>query len=298
MNKHAFFLSGKSSGSSIFQRELLQHPDVSAVQATEHTEHETLYWVKAASVLGIPERHFYRGKCPYPSALCERALKNMLRRNAPDFSPKGDSRSWIYSGWDAMIDQHHPVFFEKSPHHLEQWPALMTFLDYFRQDRRDVVFIAMVRNPMAVIYSTFTRWHSDLYARQFWWMQAYSNLLTAMQLIPSEKFLLLRYEDFIEAPKDTLDNVCQFLGISRPTDLGINVHERSANKWVEDKAFTFQLDPIIERFASQFGYTKEELHNPINGKVARTPSRLAWAKWKVKSTVGKIKSRRKPISDW
>lgn len=298
MNRHIFFLSGKSSGSSIFQRELLRHPEIISVAATEHTEHETLYWVKAASVLGFPERHFYQSKCPYPHQYCEEALKKMLQRNASGFKPEGNARDWIYDGWDAMIDHNGPIFFEKSPHHLEQWPALMTFLDYYQQQRRDVVFIAMVRNPMAVIYSTFTRWHSDLFSRQYWWMQAYSNLLTAKQMIPSEKLLLLRYEDFIEAPQITLHEVCKFLDIGDSTELGSTVHGKSGNKWAADQSFTFQLDPIVESFASQFGYTKEQMHNPIEGKTAQSPSRFAWAKWKLKSTLGKIKSRRKPISEW
>ncbi len=48
-------LSIKSSGSSACQNLLSKFSQVSYVPKTRHFENETLYWTKAASVLGLPQ---------------------------------------------------------------------------------------------------------------------------------------------------------------------------------------------------------------------------------------------------
>ena len=62
----AMILSDKSSGSSMLQRELAKHPDIRTVGWTRHNENETLYWNKAAIVLGMPHEDLYRSELPMP----------------------------------------------------------------------------------------------------------------------------------------------------------------------------------------------------------------------------------------
>jgi len=53
--KSVFLLSDKASGSSALQVELLQHPKINIVEKTRHYQNETLYWNKAAALLGMPQ---------------------------------------------------------------------------------------------------------------------------------------------------------------------------------------------------------------------------------------------------
>ena len=71
-------LSDKSSGSSMLQRELARHPEVNVVRWTRHQENETLYWNKAAIVMGLPHENLYRSVLPMPPAQARDQLVEFL----------------------------------------------------------------------------------------------------------------------------------------------------------------------------------------------------------------------------
>ena len=60
-----FILSVKSSGSSILQRILAESLSGRLVEKTTHSENETLYWTKAASVLGLPQIQMENSQVPF-----------------------------------------------------------------------------------------------------------------------------------------------------------------------------------------------------------------------------------------
>src|SRR5262245_11548349 len=110
-------LSTKSAGSSAVQTLLCQFGGARHVQHTRHGEQETLYWTKAASVLGLPQVKLPDSEVPIPRRRAERELRAFLAQNAPGFSIPADPESMIFHGWHELCLRHAPVFVEKSPHH-------------------------------------------------------------------------------------------------------------------------------------------------------------------------------------
>lgn len=259
MVDHVVILSEKSSGSSIFQRELLKHSQVNGVAWTAHTEHETLFWLKAANVLGYPSKAFWSGKPPFPAAYSRQSIQKLLARNLDCPPTYRDDWQWLKSGWEALIDRYGPVFVEKSPHHLNQWPALACLNRFVAESERSVKFLGLVRNPLSVVYSTQDRWSSELYGRQFMWENSYRNLLAMQAMYPPDQFCLVRYEDLIARPQDEFRKVLDFLGLDVESAVGSDVHSKSRQKWLDDETFSFRLHPVVAQTARRFGYRDDEL---------------------------------------
>ena len=255
-------LSDKSSGSTIFQYELLKHAAVRAVEWTMHNDHETLYWVKAACLLGFPDGDYYQGRAPLSKRQARAGIEELLRRNVPDFNLPTDDEALIFTGWEALCRRHGSCFFEKSPHHLNNWAATSLLLRYALSTSHDVRVSGLVRNPMAVIYSTWDRWLSEPTGRQYLWSRTMRNLITAQHLLPPERYHLVRYEDLIAQPVGVMAQVCDFLDLPRDEQVGAGVHAASAMKWVGDERFAFTLDPTVAALAHTFGYSEDELYNP------------------------------------
>lgn len=260
-------LSDKSSGSTIFQYELLKHKAMRAVPWTMHNDHETLYWVKAACLLDMPQGDFYQDRVPHTKREARNLIGELLRNNVPGFEWPESPSELVFQGWDALCEGP-GHFFEKSPHHLNNWAATSLLLQYVLHTDHDVRVVALVRNPMAVIYSTWSRWLADPATRQYLWAETMRNLMVARRLIPSERFHILRYEDLIENPVEEMAKVCDFLDLERDDEVGAAVHAKSSRKWVDDERFTFTLDPTVAAIARTLGYDDEDFHNPV--KPARS----------------------------
>ena len=62
--KCIIILSSKSSGSSALQYYLSKYINVNHIRYTRHYEHETLYWTKVASALGILQKNMLNSEVP------------------------------------------------------------------------------------------------------------------------------------------------------------------------------------------------------------------------------------------
>jgi hypothetical protein len=284
-------LSDKSSGSTALQYELLKHPRVQAVGYTMHNDHETLFWVKAAVLLGQEQVDFVEGRFPIRPAEARRDLHALLRENVPGWAPPPSDQALVFDGWRALCESHAPVFFEKSPHHLNNWAATALLLRYALTTDHDVRIVGLVRNPLAVLYSAWTRWLTPPRQRQAYWLRTYRNLLAVEALVGSDRVHIVRYEDLIAEPVARLRGLTDWLGLAPEAAVGEGLHARSARKWVGDEGFDLDLDPAVVAIAKRFGYTDEDLHNPPKAGLpaARRLQNSLTRRYRVNK--GKLKNR-------
>ena len=267
-------LSEKASGSSACQNLLAKLADLRHVARTRHYQNETLYWTKAASILGRPQIKMVDSEVPIPQEKARTDLITLLQDNLEGFEPPADDRDLIFSGWDELCRQHAPVFLEKSPHHLCQWSALELIVDYMnRSESVDMLLIGLVRNPMDTLYSNWREWRSEPEKVEQQWLRAYRNLLRLKDLV-GDRLVLIRYEDMVSS-LDYMKPVFDFCDVSASEADADYLHSKSLQKWKKDARYGFNLTDETLTFASQFGYGRDELVNepnalwPLTRKVSR-----------------------------
>lgn len=258
--KNIIILSEKSSGSSACQRLLANHVNIRHVTQTRHFEYETLYWTKAASVLGLPQMKMVNSEVPIPAERARRELVTLLQNNLDNFEPPEDDETLIMEGWRQLCRHHAPVFLEKSPHHLCQWSAL-ELIQAAMTDLKDVdvLLVGVIRNPLANIYSQYRRWGSSPALVEAQWQVAYRNLLRLKSLL-GDRLVIMRYEDMVSSPR-TLQPVLSFCGVDVSGIDSDLLHGQSIHRWRRARYFGFSLSPETVKLAMEYGYQQKELMN-------------------------------------
>lgn len=274
--KCIIILSEKSSGSSACQNLLAKFADIQHVRSSRHYENETLYWTKAASILGKSQVQMVDSEVPIPAGRARLELIELLRENLGDYVPPTENEALIREGWRLLCQRYAPVFLEKSPHHLCQWSALELIAAHM-QTMNDVDFllIGLIRNPMDTIYSQYQRWKSPTAEVEQQWCIAYQNLLRLKELV-GEQLVIVRYEDMISS-LDYLDPVFRFCGVTATeTSNGKGyLHKKSLQKWKRNYLYGFTLSEETIALAETYGYHRAELSNdtyslwPVVQKVSR-----------------------------
>ena len=278
--KCIIILSSKSAGSSACQSLLSRLANVRCVAHTRHFENETLYWTKAASILGMPQAQMLDSEVPIPTDKARQDLLRLLSENLDNYSPPSNDRQMIFEGWHRLCETYAPIFLEKSPHHLFQWSALeliyecvttLTDIEFF--------FVGLVRNPMDVLYSAYNRWKIVPEKFQHEWMISYQNLLRFEKLI-GNRIAIVRYEDMVQDLR-YLHPLFGFMGReieeSAPRDF---LHNRSISRWRSDRFYGFSLAPEVHALAGSFGYDNSALDNssyafwPLQRNLTRTAFKL------------------------
>ena len=271
-------LSGKRSGSTMFQHELCKHPGINHVAYSPHTYFETHHWLKAALISGAPQQEYYGHKphMGYGKIGARQYLIDCVCGNVPEFYVPDSDRDLIFNGWESLCKQFaKPIFFEKTPHYIGHWACLNLILSWIKSTDFEVKIIGLVRNPMGVMYSAYQLFHTDPYERQFAWASSYRNLMAFKNMLAPENFHLVRYEDIISNPIHTFEAVCEFLGIEYDPVIGKDVRSDSINKWRKDPEFGFLIHENVACLANFFGYTDQELENA--GKIdERINESLSW----------------------
>jgi Sulfotransferase family len=260
-------LSDKRSGSTMVQRELCRHADIRHVEYSPHRYFETHHWLKAAVMLGCPGEEFSGGKV-YPGYGSRTNagiyLRDCVQGNLPEYQAPPDEREMVFDSWEKLCDKYaQPVFFEKSPQYLANWAALSLMLEWMERTEFDVKIIGLVRNPMSVQHSAQELFRTDPQERQFGWLEIYQNLLRLESRVSSSNYCLVRYEDLIESPAESFSRLLDFLELDPDPQIGGKVHSKSADNWSEDPGFDLQLAEPVKAIAMQFGYSGEDLYNPM-----------------------------------
>ncbi len=188
-------------------------------------------------------------------------LITLLAQNAPEFVAPADERDLVFAGWRALCMHHAPVFVEKSPHHLHQWSCLALMMEAAALlPEIDFQFVGLVRNPMDMIYSAWSRWRLPPQRIQFEWLEAYQNLLRFKDLV-GDRLTLVHYESLV-TEESLARGLCDRLQIDGVSASGTGaLHKGSMLKWKSDRSYGFQLDSKVAAVAVKFGYTPEQLSN-------------------------------------
>lgn len=266
MAKSLIILSHKSCGSSVLLRLLASSPGVRTIEHTRHYQHESLYWTKAASVLGLPQSPMHASEVPIPAAKAKRDLLDLLSTNAPMFTPPQNDEALVFEGWRALCEAHAPVFVEKSPHHLYQRSCLDLMRDAAgRTPEIEFHFVGLIRNPMDMVYSQWRRWRAQPERTQQEWLVAYRNLLD-FEARMGRCVTRVRYEDLVR-DADAIRPVLEFCG-ARPAEAArSSLHDRSVAKWRSDGSFGFRLADEVLDLARTLGYSAADL--PDRGPSAK-----------------------------
>lgn len=272
-------LSEKSSGSSAFQTLLSRFANIRHVPYSRHGRFETLYWTKAASILGRDQIDMLDSEVPISARNARSDLIQLLKENAPGFVVPEDDCALIFDGWKALCEEYEPILLEKSPHHLLQRAAIELIEEAIdKLEDTEFLIVGLVRNPIDTIYSQFKRWGSRPEQMQFQWLTAYKNLLELEARRP-DVVTLIRYEDMVRH-LSALERVFRFCEI-RPTKKDFEyLHTGSVSKWAKDSNFGFCLHTDVFEFAMQLGYSNQDLQNrrkstwPITRETYRLRRRM------------------------
>jgi hypothetical protein len=258
-HKCILVLSDKASGSSALQNLLAMVADVRHVEATRHEQSETLYWTKAASVLGLQQVDLIDSEVPIPADRARLDLETLLADNLGDARFTGtDSDTLVFEGWRALCHRYAPVFLEKSPHHLHQ-PSALELIEQARSRLPEIDFliVGLVRNPVDTLYSAWRQWRSPPEQAEHQWAAAYRNLLDLAERDPT--LVVVAYEDMVVDPA-VLAPVLEFAGASGVPDPGY-LHDSSVGRWRADRRFGYVPSAETARVAARFGYTGDAIAN-------------------------------------
>lgn len=280
--RNIIILSEKCSGSSACQNILGKLADVRLISTTRHRYNETLYWTKAASILGLPQLKMIDSEVPISRDKARADLVALLRANLADFEAPRDDRELIFGGWRMLCEKYSPIFLEKSPHHLLQWSALQLILEFIETTHDiDVLIIGLIRNPMDTIYCHWSRWRSEPETVERQWVVAYKNLQN-LKDICGNRLAIVRYEDMVTSP-DSLTPALEVIGLRPDHAFRGELHERSLCRWKGDRWFGFSLSGSAVQLAESYGYQAKDLDNtprllwPVARRLSTARYRLGTA---------------------
>lgn len=256
-------LSDKSSGSTFLQRSLARHPDVRLLPHTPHQENETLFWSKATAALGLPQAAMAESRVvPMSLDAGVRGLHRLAADNlgAVPGGPLGES--WVFGLWDALATAYGPVLVEKSPHHLHA-AATLGLMRRYRESRgaQALQLVGLVRNPMATLYSMWTRWALVPERRQHEWVRAYENLLRLESELDGG-LLIVRYEDLVgDLSGEVLAGVLTRVGLEPSAIATTREVSRldSVQRWQTDMSFGFRPSPAVLALGERLGYPAADM---------------------------------------
>jgi hypothetical protein len=287
--RSVLILSDKSSGSTILQSELAKHPQVNLSAWTTHKENETLYWCKAAALLGMPQVGMLDSTVlPMTAPQARIELTEFLEMNLPGWSVPASDDRMVFEGWARLCERYGPVFLEKSPHHLHS-PSALSLIQQApsaASQKIDIRMVGLIRNPIDTLYSMWQRWRIRPELRQHEWFAAYENLRSLTQQ-PGSRITVVRYEDLV-GDASTIGEVCDFLGLDRNQDVGSGIRSSAVSQWHSDRKFGFQPAQRVVDLAVSFGYDRADL-SPRRSALWGIAREAGVARRKLRGVAGRLR---------
>jgi hypothetical protein len=250
-------LSEKSCGSSVLNRNLRSAFGARYIEKTEHYEGETLFWTKAASILGEKQLDASDSVVPYSKKQAFLKLRRLALENGIPFPYAMGSinKMDIFSVWEKIVVSRSPVFVEKSPHHLFQRSNLELMLEFKKAyPGIKMVFIGLVRDPYDVAYSQFTRWQGNPKNVLRQWTVAYKNLRWLVSV--DSETIVVKYEDLVDGSGRYFSEL-QKIGLSGDEGQGGNYYSSSVGRWHDAKFFYVNVDADTAEVMCDYGYSVE-----------------------------------------
>lgn len=251
---HLVFVCGlHRSGTSVLHRSLRDHPDISGFHDTPSPEDEGMHLQTV-----YPPSGRYGGAGAFgfhPEAHLTESSPLVTEAN----------REQLFREWSPYWDLSRTYLLEKSPPNLIRTRFLQAMFP-------ESSFVVVLRHPLAVSYATkawYRRYRVD-------WRRLPGILehwLVCHELFRAdrpnlERSCVLKYEEFVAAPQDTVDRVYGFLGVpSRPVEQEVTtaINERYFARWRHDasrwpsRMTTARLVDRYEERVRSFGYSLVDL---------------------------------------
>ena len=169
-------------------------------------------------------------------------------------------RNRLITSWAPYWDMEKPFLLEKSPPNLVRTRFLQELFP-------DSYFIILTRHPVAVSLAT-AKWTktSLLHTLIEHWLVCHETFRSDAPYL--ERFVVLKYEQFVIAPQKYLDKLYAFFGIeSHLTGVKVypNINQRYFSRWEKLMRIPIvrtYLQSIVsrnEKRVSQFGYSLDHL---------------------------------------
>ena len=216
--KRIFLVGASRSGTTILQSLLAAHP----------------------SIISFPETKFFQYLLsPSENAISlEEGLKKFfidyikeprfLSYFNPNQSELEKSNTLITVLDTLATEKNKDIWLEKTPQHIY-------YIDYLEKLLPDALFIHILRNGMDVIASTYeaTRQNSGPDAWSAEWsidfcIQRWQEAISiSYQYADKNNHILVKYEEFVEDPRLTLSNICEFAQIEFDNSMLVRYKETS-----------------------------------------------------------------------
>jgi hypothetical protein len=156
---------------------------------------------------------------------------------------------------------------EKTPFHSEHMAQMATVFP-------DSVFVAIVRHPGAVVHSLIRKFHYGVADAAGYWDDTNKEILRRGLELGDERFSLLRYEDLVGHPEETLRELVDWLGEPWSDDLLRHNQVQAAQGAPRIAAGnTRTRDPIMtdlaDRWAAEVAEPERRLLAERTGELAR-----------------------------
>jgi hypothetical protein len=232
------------SGTTLLARLLAAHPDVSGltgtgVPADEGQLLQSVY--PPAREFGGPGRFGF-------------APEAHLTEASPLATPENAAR--LLAEWSPYWDLSKPVLLEKSPPNLLKTRFLQALFP-------EASFVVVLRHPIPITLAT-ARWRQTrrLHRLVEHWLRCYERFAADRDRL--ERLRVVRYEDLVDRPEETLHGILRFLGlppcdVAEPVEPGSN--EAYFRRWRElerdprMRAYLTLTELRYERRARRFGYS-------------------------------------------
>ncbi|WP_016950034.1 sulfotransferase [Anabaena sp. PCC 7108] len=259
--KAVFVLSSPRSGSTLLRIILAGHPQLFAPPELHLLDYNTLDQRKAALANKL-NSHLLEGTIraimQIKNCNAEEARKLMEayeEQNLPSKSFYGVLQEWI---GDRILVDKTPTY----PFHLD-------FLNRAENQFSEPLYIHLVRHPYGMIRSfedakldqlvlfmresSFTRQQLG----ELLWLVSQQNVLKFLEGIPQHRQLRIRFEDLVDTPEITVQQICNFLNIDFNTDM-LNPYKEKEQRMTDGVE-------LVSRFS---GDLKFHLHQRIEPNAA------------------------------
>lgn len=263
------FVAGLNrSGTSLLHKVLRSHPQISGFHDTGAIEDEgqhlqsvypsDLAFGGAGRFGSVPETYMDEH---HPLATSENARR-------------------LFSEWGRYWDTSLPYLIEKSPSNILR----MRFLQKLFPTS---FFVVVLRHPIAVSYATLKWCPTTLKELIEHWLVCYERFVADLPYL--RRCFVLRYEEFVSRPQETMDRIYGFLGLGSSPVLEMvrpDVNEHYFQRWAKDAAeaagpCAVAIPPSHHERVRRFGYSLAQVAELGPSDLLGTHDQDAAERWAI-----------------
>ena len=192
-----FLLSQPRAGSTLLQRMLAAHPQISTAPEP---------WLLLAPVYALREGGVY---AEYSHATASKALRDLVQRLP------GGEREYLEAALRFGLDVYASLSKDGATHFLDKTPRYSLIIRDLLKAAPDGRFIVLWRNPLAVAASLVDTFNGNRFMPHLHTIDLYDGLEQLCECVAEHptRFHTLRYEDLVQQPTEQLARLLQVIGV-------------------------------------------------------------------------------------